>query len=281
MSASRAYRLARHRRSQVNREKLMYSRHYPPRHPLHHAPQRNRAQEAVPRELAVKIAQERDLLYEELQRLQQAHKESQLVQQRRETQWREDHDALLARTRRQQRQIEALEGELERAIEQREAAEYTSQLLSSLSATSHDTDSTQQQEAPVEEVYAEVLDETSSPSPQQGRDEALILSMLTLRDSLERASSMTTDPNNPWKQGLDHMISQFDETLAGHGWEGVAQSGEAFNPEVHEAIGTAHTDDLTRHNLIQEVVRQGFAHAEEARLARPAQVIVLRANTDD
>lgn len=259
----------------------MYSRHYPPRHPLHQAPQRSRSQEAVPRELAVKIAQERDMLYEELQRLQHVHKENQIAQQRRETQWREDHNALLARTRKQQRQIEALEGELERAIEERDAAEYTSKLLSSLSPDTDQSEARRDATEAVEEAYAEILEEDPRPQElQPAQDEALILSMLTLRDSLERASSMTTDPNNPWKQGLDHMISQFDETLAGHGWEGVAQSGELFDPQVHEAIGTAHTDDAARHNQIQEVVRQGFANATQARIARPAQVIVLRANSD-
>ena len=239
----------------------------------------------MPRELAVKIAQERDLLYEELQRLQHAHKEHQIAQQRRETQWREDHNALLMQTRQQQRKIEALEGELERTMEERDAAEYTSKLLTSLQDTPAQASAPEggEEEPPIEEVYSEVLEATPEEAPQEERaqqDEALILSMLTLRDSLERASSMTTDPDNPWKQGLDHMIAQFDETLAEHGWESVAYNGEEFNPEVHEAVGTVQTEDRARHNQIQEVVRQGFANAQQSRLARPAQVVVLRAPSE-
>ena len=276
----------------------MYSRNYPYNSPLFPHQNRQGNNNVVSRELALKIAQERDLLYEEVQRLQQAYKQSLAQQKVMERQIKEHMALQEARLQKQAAHIEELEQELLEANRQKEAAEYTSKLLTDLAAKAQENQelvTVQDRDSPQTYVFGEHKQEheddeddeddedykNSIPEkeaeelqPNKDQDDALIMSMLTLRDSLERASSMTQDENNPWKQGLEHMINQFDETLESHGWLKLAQPDDAFNPEVHEAIGTVDTTEEDHNNTIQKVSRQGFVNEATGAIVRPAQVIV-------
>ncbi len=245
----------------------MYPRYYPQRQPTR-APSHH-SRDVVPRELAAQIAKERDALFEELQRTQQAYKQSQqeraqLARQIQNSRQR-THDLARAETG-QHARIEELERQLAQALEERDAARYTTELL-------------EQSIAPLEQQIEEATEERdaaredSTDSFQDIRE--LVEGMLELRDSIERASAMSQDASNPWKQGLDHMVRQFDDILTAHGWTTLGQPGDLFDPEIHEAVGVHDAPDAEE-ITIHEVTRQGFQHEASGEILRPAQVTVAK-----
>ena len=198
--------------------------------------QRAHRQDVVPRELAVQIARERDELLEELKRTQSAY-------------------------RRLQSEREALLERLDRAE------------LNAPPPGRDDTTRIEQLEAEIK-TLRQALDERAASAEQEASEEqeALITSLLRLRDSIERAQAMAQSPDDPWRQGLAHMIAQFDEILTAHGWSTLAEPGDRFDPSVHEAVETIGERGETLH--VERVARQGFEHAESGHVIRPAQVVV-------
>ena len=198
--------------------------------------QRAQRQDVVPRELAVQIARERDALLEELERTQGAY-------------------------RRVQSEREALRERLDRAE------------FNTPPPRPDDAARIEQLEAEIK-TLREALDEQKASAEQEASDEheALITSLLRLRDSIERAQAMAQSPDDPWRQGLAQMIAQFDEILTAHGWSTLAEAGDRFDPSVHEAVETIGERGESLH--VERVVRQGFEHAESGHVIRPAQVVV-------
>lgn len=241
----------------------MHPRYYTQRGALSN----NRAQpDVVPRELAAKIARERDMLYEELQRTQQTYQRG---QQERAALARQIQDlrraphAAPSVAQQQAHRIRVLEEALADMTHQRDAAELSSHPPLDVEQGTHDE---------YEEVL-EVEEQEASSSHENVRE--LLSSMLELRDSIERASAMSTDASNPWKQGLDHMVRQFDEILTSHGWVGIGEVGDTFDPTIHEAIGVHHAAQA-QNTEVHEVSRRGFAHEATGELLRTAQVVVSK-----
>ncbi|MEA2272713.1 MAG: molecular chaperone GrpE [Solirubrobacteraceae bacterium] len=101
--------------------------------------------------------------------------------------------------------------------------------------------------------------------------EALLREWLEALDSVERALSM--DPGSAYAEGLRAVLEQMESILARHGVRRVGAAGEAFDPQLHEAVGVVPSDDVP-HDAIAHVARSGFAVGD--RTLRPAQVLVAR-----
>ena len=84
----------------------------------------------------------------------------------------------------------------------------------------------------------------------------LIKQLLPILDNIDRASLVEKDTPD-YIKGIEMIVKQF-ETLAGNiGISEVANVGDEFNPEMHEAV--MHIEDETLgENVIAEVLQKGY-----------------------
>jgi molecular chaperone GrpE (heat shock protein) len=61
-----------------------------------------------------------------------------------------------------------------------------------------------------------------------------------------------------WRQGVEHIHTQFSQTLSGYGLTEVRPLGENFNPSEHTSVATVHTDDPAQYHKIAEVLQVGY-----------------------
>lgn len=90
----------------------------------------------------------------------------------------------------------------------------------------------------------------------------LILKMLPVLDNLERASEHLKD------QGIELVIKQFKEALSSEGVTEIEAAGQAFDPQLHEAVEKVSGEE----DKVMEVVEKGYKLGEK--VIRPAKVKV-------
>lgn len=73
------------------------------------------------------------------------------------------------------------------------------------------------------------------------------------------------------RQGVELIVKQMDEVLRQLQVSPIATVGEAFDPRVHEALGSVERDDLPDQHVAEEI-RKGYKIRE--RMLRPAMVRV-------
>jgi molecular chaperone GrpE len=73
------------------------------------------------------------------------------------------------------------------------------------------------------------------------------------------------------RSGVELIVKQMEEVLRQLQVTAIATEGEAFDPRVHEALGTVDRDDLPDQHVAEEI-RRGYKLRE--RLLRPAMVRV-------
>ena len=95
--------------------------------------------------------------------------------------------------------------------------------------------------------------------------------ILPIGDNLARALKMDMDDNT--KEGLKMLKRQFDETLKELGIEAMAEIGEDFDPNLHEAVMQAEGEE-NMSGKIAEVFRCGYKSGDK--VIRYAQVAVYK-----
>jgi molecular chaperone GrpE len=114
-----------------------------------------------------------------------------------------------------------------------------------------------------------------------GRED-LLRSLLPVFDNLERAiqSALRTSDVKSMADGLSMIRRQFVEALGREGISSVPTVGQAFDPNVHEAIQQVETDEHPAGTVIAEI-QPGYVQGE--RLIRAAMVVVAqpKASTSD
>jgi molecular chaperone GrpE len=110
--------------------------------------------------------------------------------------------------------------------------------------------------------------------------ERVMLDLLPVRDSLERglqadAGQLTVDS---LLEGKALILKMFGKALEDHGLEVVDPLGEAFDPELHEAVTMQPSEEYAE-NIVMEVLQKGFKLRD--RLLRPAMVVVSRGPAAD
>ena len=104
--------------------------------------------------------------------------------------------------------------------------------------------------------------------------------LLEVKDDLERALQ-TADEQSEVGEGLvltlKKTLNDLDALFARHRIEEIMPEGEAFDPELHEAVGM---QDSGEHdpNTVMKVIQKGYQM--DQRLLRPARVIVAKAVVD-
>lgn len=79
--------------------------------------------------------------------------------------------------------------------------------------------------------------------------------------------------NSPILAGMSMVAKQLNEFLADSGVTAIDATGQAFDPNLHEAIAHEHDPKVPEGNVIRQV-RKGFKLKD--RLLRPANVIVSK-----
>jgi molecular chaperone GrpE len=73
------------------------------------------------------------------------------------------------------------------------------------------------------------------------------------------------------RQGVELIVKQMEEVLRGFQVNAIPTVGEAFDPRLHEALGSVERDDLPDQHVAEEI-RRGYRLRE--RMLRPALVRV-------
>ena len=93
-----------------------------------------------------------------------------------------------------------------------------------------------------------------------GKAEA-VEKLLPVYDNLERALNQATN-DEAYKKGVEMTMTQLVGILNGLGVEIFGQAGEAFDPNIHNAV--MHTEDENLgENVISQVFQKGFKLGEK------------------
>ncbi len=106
--------------------------------------------------------------------------------------------------------------------------------------------------------------------------ERVLKDVIPVIDNIDRALEHARGPQDyeSLRKGLDMIRRLFEDTLGKHGVKSFTAKGKPFDPNVHEAMTQAETDEMPPNHVAADVLR-GFTLNE--RLVRPALVIVSRA----
>lgn len=95
--------------------------------------------------------------------------------------------------------------------------------------------------------------------------------LLQVIDNLERAlDHMPAETSKALADGLNMVLSQFRSTLQKQGIEAIQAIGQAFDPNLHEAVGQE-ASDQPEGTVTKEHMKGYTLHG---RLLRPARVVV-------
>ena len=98
----------------------------------------------------------------------------------------------------------------------------------------------------------------------------IVLAFLPVLDNLEKAASAETEDQN-YKQGIDLVLKQYIDVLAGFGVKPIESIGKTFDPELHEAVSMVQ-DETLGEKEIKEEFRKGYKLGD--RVIRHAMVVV-------
>jgi molecular chaperone GrpE len=100
----------------------------------------------------------------------------------------------------------------------------------------------------------------------------LLRDMLTLADNLERALASGSDgEGDGLREGIELTLKAFRSVMAKHGVDLIDARGQAFDPDLHEAVGFAPNADLAP-GMVAQVEEAGYTL--DGKLLRPARVLV-------
>ena len=110
---------------------------------------------------------------------------------------------------------------------------------------------------------------------QEFRDYALtsvIRDLLPILDSLDRA--LQTQPEGEeFRKGVELIDRQFHDALSKLGVEPIEAKGQAFDPNLHQAIQMVESPDVDENHVVDELQR---GYKIKDRLLRPAMVTVSK-----
>ncbi len=103
----------------------------------------------------------------------------------------------------------------------------------------------------------------------------MVESLLPVLDSFDMALAGTFDDSfKRWLTGFEYVHAQLKRILEDNGIEEMNPVGEAFSPELHEAIEEVPTSDESQDHTIAQVILKGYRTG--GRIIRAAQVKVYK-----
>ncbi len=99
----------------------------------------------------------------------------------------------------------------------------------------------------------------------------VIKELLPVLDNFDRAANNTECSFEDYKKGIDLIFNQFSEILNKTGVESYGERGDAFDPNIHNAVMTVEDEELGE-NQIASVFSKGYKLGD--RIIREAVVTV-------
>lgn len=99
----------------------------------------------------------------------------------------------------------------------------------------------------------------------------VIKELLPVLDNFARAAENKESSFEDYKKGIDLIFSQFEEILKKNGVEAYGEKGDAFDPNIHNAVMTVQDESLGE-NVVAEVFTKGYKLGD--RIIREAVVKV-------
>lgn len=103
--------------------------------------------------------------------------------------------------------------------------------------------------------------------------ESLVHDLLPVLDNLELALAHAGDQSGGLAEGVELVLKQLRATLEKHGVSEIADAGEVFNPQFHEAMSMVESDDVPENHVVQ-VFQRGFKLGDQ--VLRPSRVAVSK-----
>ena len=113
---------------------------------------------------------------------------------------------------------------------------------------------------------------------RQFSNQDLLEKLLPVLDNFEMAITAVKEADPSIKDGVQMIYDQLFAVLKDSGMEPIDAMGEAFDPNLHEALSQEETADVNEGTVVQQVQR-GYKLNE--RLVRPARVVVAKAPVDE
>lgn len=125
------------------------------------------------------------------------------------------------------------------------------------------------------------LQKTSEEDKKRFREHfaaAFVEDLLPVMDSFTMAMSNKeawekVDAN--WRTGVEYIYNQLVSALGAHNLEQIGESGDMFDPSLHEAVSEEETNDERFDGRIDKVLQKGYKLGDT--VLRPARVVVLKA----
>ena len=106
-------------------------------------------------------------------------------------------------------------------------------------------------------------------------NQALLETLLPVLDNFEMGlQAAAQDQESMIYRGMEMVKKQLDDFLSGQGVEEIPAEGQAFDPNVHEAVSQEECAE-SEEGMVLRVIRRGYKMHD--RLLRPANVIVSKA----
>ena len=139
--------------------------------------------------------------------------------------------------------------------------------------------------AELEQTRADVLRERADLENQRKRvardidqlrkfaNERLLTDLLPVFDSLDAGLAAAGTEPSPLRDGLELTFRQLLKVAADNGLSMVDPTGDAFNPDYHQAVSQVESSDVEPGSVVQ-VFQKGYVL--NGRLLRPALVVVAK-----
>jgi molecular chaperone GrpE len=101
--------------------------------------------------------------------------------------------------------------------------------------------------------------------------EGLIADLLPVLDNLDLALQHSEDESNPLHEGVNMVVKQFKDVLMRQGLEPIDAEGEAFDPNLHEAVMQQESPDVPDQTVVK-VFQPGYHLGSQ--VLRHAKVVV-------
>ncbi|HTU33038.1 MAG TPA: nucleotide exchange factor GrpE [Candidatus Acidoferrum sp.] len=118
--------------------------------------------------------------------------------------------------------------------------------------------------------YRKRVDRQRAEAAQSGKRD-ILLSLLDIVDDFERALQYLGNESSPLLEGVNSIYRKLLTLLDAEGVTRCFSIGEAFNPGLHEAVGSVSTSEYPPGVVVQEA-RPGYRQGDY--LLRPARVLV-------
>jgi len=109
--------------------------------------------------------------------------------------------------------------------------------------------------------------------------ESFVVELLPFLDNLERAIAAAKDTRDIDKlvEGLELSLSSYSRVLEAFGLKCLVAQGLPFDPSMHDAICTEHSDEHEEGVVVRELVK---GYALNDKVIRPAKVTVCKKNVE-